>query len=433
MLVAVFAVIVASFACATLFTQWQLSAVRVRSREIADRVAPNIERLATARGEMRRVQLVLHEYTDAQSTRGAVESARHDLDAAFASFPALPDNISSAKVALDEAIERDLASPSSNRTTDVAVAADRLSTAITHEIEVDASRSHGLAIEIERVYAHAKLVAYALAVAVAAITALGASALRRTMRAHADLVARHRELLEARASELEEFAGRVAHDIVSPLSVVEMSISLAAVSADDDRAAILERGSNAIGRIDRLVDGLLSFAVAGAQPEQGAHADVAATIADVASELRPAARDVGCDLNVDVDVASPVACHAGVLTSIVSNLVRNAIKYTATRAVRRIDVRVREARVAIRIEVADTGPGLPDEIASRVFEPYVRGRNSTRQKSIGLGLATVKRLVTAHGGTVGVDSRAGEGCTFYVELPKGEARRAHAPLDEAIA
>jgi signal transduction histidine kinase len=433
MLPAVFAVIVASIAFATLFTQWQLSAIRARSSEIADRVAPNIARLGKARGEMRQVQLVLHEYGDAQSTRANVEAVRHELDGALAAYPSLPSQISSAKVALDDAIERELASPSPEQTTDVSATADRLSTAITHEIEADASRSHLLAIEIERVYAHAKLVAYALAVAVAAITALGASALRRTMRVHADLVARHRELLEARASELEEFAGRAAHDILSPLSVVGMSLKLAAISADDDRVAILNRGSNAIHRIDQLIDGLLSFAVAGAQPEEGAHADVAATIADVASELRATACDAGCDLDVDIDVASPIACHAGVLTSIVSNLVRNAIKYTAGCATRRIDVRAREVRGAIRIDVSDTGPGLPDEIASRVFEPYVRGKNSTLKKSIGLGLATVKRLVTAHGGTVSVDSRRGEGCTFYVELPKGEAHRAHAALDEAIA
>lgn len=439
----VFAVIVASFTAATAFKQWQLSAVRTGSSEIADRIAPDIERLATARGEMRRVQLSLREYVDderagAPTTRHSVERARHDMDAALAAYPAAPQSIVSAKAALDDAIERDLETSErhdfvaeSRCAREVTASADVLSLAITREIAENAARSHGYAVDIEHVYARSRLVAYALAIVVAAITVLGAVAIRRAMRAHAELHARHRALVEARASELEEFAGRVAHDIMSPLSVIAMSLKLASRVDDVKRAEILERGTRSIDRIDRLVAGLLSFAVAGARPEEGAHANVAETISDVASELRPAAVAAGCELVVAVDVTSPAACHEGVLTSLVSNLVRNAIKYSAGCAMRRIEVHASETRQSIRIEVSDTGPGLPAEIAAHVFDPYVRGKNST-QGSIGLGLATVKRLATAHGGTVAVDSRPGEGCKFVVELPKGAAHAAPA-LERATA
>ena len=435
----VFAVIVASFACATLFTQWQLSAVRARSSEIADRVAPNIERLATARGEMRRVQLVLHEYADAPARpRADVEAARHDLDNALAAYPALPNDVASAKSDLDSAIERDLATHEPRRTSDVAAAADRLG---ARAVTPDRSKfSTHIAVASSRDLHRASLCAREARRLRARVCRRGDHGARRgRLEAH-DARARGPRHASSRATRSARVGARRVcwthrarhREPAQALSECRSGFS-AETCTGDERAAILERGANSIERIDRLVDGLLAFAVAGAQPEEGAHADVGDTIADVASELQPIAREAGCALHVDVVADAPIACHAGVLTSIVSNLVRNAIKYTAGCATRRIDVRAFETHDAIRIEVADTGPGLPDDIASRVFAPYVRGKNSTLKKSIGLGLATVKRLVTSHGGVVGVDSRKGEGCTFYVELPKGEAHRAHAPLDAVIA
>jgi signal transduction histidine kinase len=95
--------------------------------------------------------------------------------------------------------------------------------------------------------------------------------------------------------------------------------------------------------------------------------------------------------------------------------VRNAIKYMGDAPVRRVTVRSFARRRAVRIEVADTGPGLPPEAASRVFEPYVRA-TATSGGGFGLGLATVRRLVEAHRGRVGVDSGP-TGATFWVELP----------------
>ena len=110
------------------------------------------------------------------------------------------------------------------------------------------------------------------------------------------------------------------------------------------------------------------------------------------------------------------ACAPGVLASILSNLVRNGIRYVGDRPRREVRVAVHEYESTLRVEVEDTGPGLPTGLESTVFDPYVRGQSGS--PGLGLGLATVKRLAEAYGGSVGVVSRAGEGCTFWFELPR---------------
>lgn len=123
----------------------------------------------------------------------------------------------------------------------------------------------------------------------------------------------------------------------------------------------------------------------------------------------------GTEVLVDPFEDCDAACAPGVLASILSNLVRNGIRYIGDRPRKVVRVSVQHRGAVVRVEVEDTGPGLPSGMGSSVFEPYVRGQANT--PGLGLGLATVKRLAEGYGGSVGVLSRAGEGCTFWFELP----------------
>jgi signal transduction histidine kinase len=253
------------------------------------------------------------------------------------------------------------------------------------------------------------------------LTLAGAVALRRAMREHAALAEQHQRLVEERASELEQFAGTVAHDILSPLGAVGLSLQLAARQDDEEsRTRVVSRGVAALDRVKRLVHGLLEFARAGAKPDPRARSNVARTIADLVEHLDAEAAKAGVELVSTVEVDGEVACNAGVLMSLVGNLVRNALKYIGDGPQRRIEIRALDRGELVRVEVQDTGPGLPPGLDAHVFEPYVRGTRAT-QPGIGLGLATVKRLAVAHRGTCGVHSVVGEGCTFWFELPKAPA------------
>jgi signal transduction histidine kinase len=106
-----------------------------------------------------------------------------------------------------------------------------------------------------------------------------------------------------------------------------------------------------------------------------------------------------------------------VLSSVVGNLLGNAIKYMPTEAKdRRVRVRAFEMGNRVRVEVSDTGKGLSKEAQDRIFQPYVRVDQS--RPGLGLGLATVKRLIEAYAGRVGVQSSAGRGAIFWFELPR---------------
>lgn len=447
----IFAVIVLSFLGATGFGQWRLRVLDSTVVEIASTTAPSIEHLASARGHARTLQTVLHERVSEMNehSRGArsvatIEDARRTFDESTKQYLALPvadgergvwRQILLAKEAIDHAtmrFEADVAHGDREAATatlqgDFAVAAAELDAATTAGIEFNATRSRELALEIHQLRSSGLYAAIALDIVCTTIAICGAVLLRRIVRKHDALLERHRALEAERASELEQFAGRVAHDILSPLSTVGLALDLARKRAHETESErFLDRGAAALTRVKRMVTGLLDFARAGACPDPEAEADVGEVMADLAAELAPTAEAAGATLTMRPGARSIVACNPGVLTSLIANLTRNAIKYIGDGPLRSVEVRAVDRGDVVRVEVEDTGPGLPPDVEHRAFDAYARSRK-TKQPGIGLGLATVKRLAEAHGGRVGVLSIAAKGCTFWFELPKVTAVHSPAP------
>ncbi len=439
-LAVVFCAIIASFVAATAAVHWQLGAIDRAALDISETAAPSIEHLTAARVEVRHLQGMLTSELE-RVERGVpldtkiLEETRRTLNRAADAYLALPllpnergvwEEVLRARAAVDadvvvlehQLVEHDTVAAVSTIRERLPPRLAELNDALTQGVRLDAGHAGSIAREIREFRADATRLALTLDVACTLIAIAGAVVVRRLMREHAALVERQREQQRERASELENFAGRVAHDILSPLGTVAFALSLAGQQPDaSQRARLLARGSAAAERIKKLVNGLLDFARAGGKPPAGAHADLDATISDLVAELEPTAADAGAELSAERDARHVVACSPGVLTSLLANLARNAIKYLGDRPVRSVQIRARDRGRSIRVEVADTGPGLPPEIEKRVFEPYVRAPNAS-QPGVGLGLATVKRLAEAHGGRVGVESVPGSGSTFWFELPK---------------
>jgi len=247
------------------------------------------------------------------------------------------------------------------------------------------------------------------------------------------VVRRYTALIERRAEELELFAGRVAHDVLGPLGAASLALDVAAREAPPGSRTERLVGSGRAGlrRARVIADALLEFARAGASPAPGGRADVGEVVRAVVEEVEPEAKLRGIAVGVELEERAAAACSAGILACVVSNLLRNAVKYVGDGAGKRVVVRARAAGDVIRLEVEDDGPGLPPNLGSSVFQPYVRGPGSGKA-GIGLGLATVKKITEAHGGRIDVVSAPGQGCRFGVELPAAAAapaRVAERPKD----
>jgi len=218
----------------------------------------------------------------------------------------------------------------------------------------------------------------------------------------------------------------VAHDLMSPLATVALSLGTG-VQRGVQTEAVAERANRALQRARSIVTGLLDFSRAGGVPSTAARAPVPQVVAGVVDEAQPLAAQKEIVLTRGELPACEVACAPGILSMILGNLVSNAIKYMADAEVRRVHVRVQRFATRVRFEVEDTGPGLPAGFEEVAFDPYRRARGDL--PGLGLGLATVKRLVEAHQGRVGVQLRRPSGSRFWVELPRAaDERAAVAPL-----
>ena len=194
----------------------------------------------------------------------------------------------------------------------------------------------------------------------------------------------------------------------------------------------VERSQRALQRVKQLVDGLLRFARSGARTDGDGHSSVDAVLKSLALDYAEAAKSASIEIVVEPSERIDAACSAAVLTSIVQNLVSNAIKYIGTSAVRRITLAASADGTRVSVMVGDSGPGMSDDVRAHMFEPFVRGDHA-EITGIGLGLATVKRLVEAHAGSVEVESTIGLGTRIRVQLPLAATSRVSASTAAAAA
>ena len=158
-----------------------------------------------------------------------------------------------------------------------------------------------------------------------------------------------------------------------------------------------------------MIDDLLAFASQGAAPGDDP--------VDLAVELGSALDDLAGRLgtrSVTVGDLPVVRGDAAQLRSVLMNLIDNAAKFTDEGADPEIEVGSQVVVGRVRVEVRDRGRGVPADLRERIFAPLARLDKTV--EGVGIGLATCRRIVEAHGGTIGVDGRDGGGSVFWFEL-----------------
>lgn len=256
------------------------------------------------------------------------------------------------------------------------------------------------------------------------ISFLGGVAIALLIRWHRqELQAREPEMetvehLRQTIAELDQFAGRIAHDLRAPLQPILIGSQAIGRAAGCDlvrtQAELITRSSR---RLSRMCDVLLQMArLSRGVTREGPPVYVNAEIREVIAEFDEKARDRGASIAAELGSDFAVACPSEVIHALVSNLIDNALKYGKKEgAPPRVIVRTHVEDPWGSIEVEDEGPGISPELRARVFEPLFRGQ--TGGEGVGLGLSIVQRLVDRLRGCIDICAGQKGGALFRIVLP----------------
>jgi len=222
------------------------------------------------------------------------------------------------------------------------------------------------------------------------------------------------------AEEKRRFLQRLDHELKNPLTAIRAGLANVRTTSDKAtrREALVSVEAQAL-RISRLAADLRKLAELETVPLERNRIDLSELLREVVTLVQEQLGANERQLTLTLPQAPwPLPAVMGdwdLVLLAVYNLVNNALKFT--RAGDPVEVRAFEDRSYVAIEVADTGPGIPEEEAPRVWEELYRGQEARGVPGAGLGLAKVRAVVERHAGTVALRSRVGQGTVVTLRLP----------------
>lgn len=227
-------------------------------------------------------------------------------------------------------------------------------------------------------------------------------------------------------NEKNRFLGMAAHDLRTPLDVIsgysELLRDDSPSISPDERGAMLDSIGESVNYMLNLVNELLDYT----KIESGTirlnlqHASIGEVLKRALELVNPLALRKQIEIEIEMADALPeISIDVHRFSQVIVNLMTNAIKFSPPGSL--VKIRVVQGDNIMRLEVIDSGQGIPAEELGGLFSPFSQTsvKPTGGEKSIGLGLLIVKRIVTAHHGQVSVKSQEGHGSTFAVELPLG--------------
>jgi signal transduction histidine kinase len=234
------------------------------------------------------------------------------------------------------------------------------------------------------------------------------AALRTALRDMATALerARAQEIEAERLRAFRETARRVAHEMKNPLTPIRLAVAELARSAGTQHPDEIEVLVTESGRLEQLAREFTEF---GRLPEgPAAPVDFTELLAELARTSLPATMRA----RMQLDPSTPVLIgHYDPLRRAFSNILRNAVEACEERGIVEITA-APDQNGGVVIEIRDHGPGVPPEMADRIFDPYCTGKAG----GTGLGLALVKQTIEMHGGTISLSETPGGGATFQVRM-----------------
>ncbi len=225
-----------------------------------------------------------------------------------------------------------------------------------------------------------------------------------------------------------DLVATVAHEFRTPLTSLRLAIHMCAEEAAGpltaQQADLMAAARQDCERLQGIVDDILDLSriQAGRIEIHARSVDAGALLEAAVREAEVAARAGGVTLDVDVP-PEPVALQADAerVGVALANLLANAVRHTPAGG--RVTARLRRTEGGVRVEVQDSGEGIPPQYLDRVFDRFFQVPGS-RRGGTGLGLYISREVVRAHGGEMGVESEPGKGSTFWLTLPGTPAAEA---------
>ena len=236
-------------------------------------------------------------------------------------------------------------------------------------------------------------------------------------------VANHRQQralaeLERSNAELEQFANAASHDLQEPLRMVTSNVQLLATRyegrLDEDADDFVKYALDGAARMRAIIDDLLAYSRAGARGQVLKWTDAQVILDKALANLQVAIEESGATITSS---AMPfIAVDASQILQVFQNLIGNAIKFHGSKPP---DIRV-DAVLGDdtwTFSVADNGLGISPQHFDRIFMMFQRLHGRTEYPGSGIGLAISRKIVEGHGGRMWLESRPGEGSTFFFSLP----------------
>jgi signal transduction histidine kinase/DNA-binding response OmpR family regulator len=247
-------------------------------------------------------------------------------------------------------------------------------------------------------------------------------AAQKEVEAFSESVLRAKEDLERASRFKDQFLSTMSHELRTPLNAV---LGFSELLADDRYGPLTERQARYVNHIHtsgqhllRLINDILDLSKIEAGRLQLSIEEVRVDecFAEVCGSLQPLVDKNSHQLVQRAERGLTIRADGTRFKQMLMNLLGNAIKFTPKGG--RIELTARQSGGDVRIDVRDSGPGIPPQEKQRIFEAFHRIRNSEKTtEGTGLGLAITRRLVELHGGTLDVESEPGAGSCFFFTLP----------------
>jgi PAS domain S-box-containing protein len=225
--------------------------------------------------------------------------------------------------------------------------------------------------------------------------------------------------LEAAIKELEAFSYSVSHDLRAPLRAIDgysrLLLEESYECLDEDSRRSLENVRASAQRMGRIIDDLLKLSRLSRAELHYSHVSLSEIVCDILSTLKHQSPERKTEITIESDLI--VTGDPDLLYVVMENLLSNAWKFTKQRDLTIIAFGLLQANGKNAFFVRDNGAGFDMAYVNKLFTPFQRLHAIDEFEGTGIGLANVKRIINRHGGEVWVESKVGEGSTFYFSLP----------------